>query len=110
MKVVRSEYYVLTNDENPIEPRTYRNYYKRLLAKIGIPDINPPKRGKYEEEKVTFGTIDAFARYCNMKEWNFQFIVIDNKFTENISIEELANINFIDLETRGGLFRQHIKQ
>ena len=45
-----------------------------------------------------------------MKEWNFQFIVIDNKFTENISIEELANINFIDLETRGGLFRQHIKQ
>jgi integrase len=39
MKVVRSEYYVLTNDENPIEPRTYRNYYKRLLAKIGIPDI-----------------------------------------------------------------------
>ena len=24
------------------------------LIAIGIPDINPPKRGKYEEEKVTF--------------------------------------------------------
>ena len=24
------------------------------LIAVGIPDINPPKRGKYEEEKVTF--------------------------------------------------------
>lgn len=87
---------------------------ERAFSRLLI--IDSPLCTKYgdknvsEEEQVTFGTIDAFARYCNMKEWNFQFIVIDNKFTENISIEELANINFIDLETRGGLFRQHIKQ
>lgn len=86
---------------------------ERAFSRLLI--IDSPLCTKYgdknvsEEEQVTFGTIDAFARYCNMKEWNFQFIVIDNKFTENISIEELANINFIDLETRGGLFRQHIK-
>lgn len=38
-KVVNSVYYVLTNDEKPTEPRTYRNYYKRLLKKLDIPDL-----------------------------------------------------------------------
>lgn len=38
-KVVKDEYFVLTNDINPTEPRTYRNYYKRLLNKLGIPNI-----------------------------------------------------------------------
>lgn len=57
-----------------------------------------------EEDKVALGTIDAFAKYCNTKEWNFQFIVIDNKFTEKIDIKDLTNINFIDLESQGGLF------
>ena len=28
-KVVNDDYYILTNDERPTEPRTYRNYYKR---------------------------------------------------------------------------------
>ena len=38
-KVVKDEYFILTNDTKPTEPRTYRNYYKRLLNKLGIPDI-----------------------------------------------------------------------
>ena len=38
-KVVKDEYFILTNDINPTEPRTYRNYYKRLLNKLGIPNI-----------------------------------------------------------------------
>lgn len=36
-KVCRGSYYVLTNSVNPTEPRTYRNYYKKLLTKIGVP-------------------------------------------------------------------------
>ena len=36
-KVVNADYFVLSNDVNPIEPRTYRNYYKSLMAEIGIP-------------------------------------------------------------------------
>lgn len=39
MKIVNNDYYILTNDEKPTEPRTYRNYYKRLLKKLNIPDI-----------------------------------------------------------------------
>ena len=38
-KVVKQEFYVLTNEENPTEPRTYRNYYQRLLKKLNIPAI-----------------------------------------------------------------------
>ena len=38
-KVVRNDYYVLTNDAMPTEPRTYRNYYKKLLNTLNIPPI-----------------------------------------------------------------------
>lgn len=37
MKVVNCEFYVLSNEEKPIEPRTYRNYYKRVLKLLDIP-------------------------------------------------------------------------
>ena len=36
-KVVNEDFYVLTNDERPTEPRTYRNYYNGLMAKLDIP-------------------------------------------------------------------------
>ena len=35
-KVVNNDYFVLTNEATPTEPRTYRNYYKKLLDKLGI--------------------------------------------------------------------------
>ena len=38
-KIVRNDYFVLTNDITPTEPRTYRNYYKKLLKKLGIPPV-----------------------------------------------------------------------
>ena len=38
-KVVKNDYYVLTNDAMPTEPRTYRNYYKKLLNTLNIPPI-----------------------------------------------------------------------
>lgn len=38
-KIVNSEYFILTNDIRPTEPRTYRNYYKKILRKLNIPDL-----------------------------------------------------------------------
>lgn len=38
-KLVNDEHYILTNNLKAIEPRTYRNYYKRLLMKLDIPYI-----------------------------------------------------------------------
>lgn len=37
MKVVNKDFYVLSNDGKPLEPRVYRNYYKRLLKQLDIP-------------------------------------------------------------------------
>ncbi len=50
IKVVNSEYYVLTNEEKPTEPRTYRNYYKRLMEKLEIPKL------KYHGLRHSFAT------------------------------------------------------
>ncbi len=38
-KIVNDGYYVLTNEAKPTEPRTYRNYYKRLMKKLGITEL-----------------------------------------------------------------------
>ncbi|MEA5081431.1 MAG: site-specific integrase [Dysgonamonadaceae bacterium] len=38
-KVVNSSFFVLTNEAKPTEPRTYRNYYKKLLQDLKIPEL-----------------------------------------------------------------------
>lgn len=38
-KVMNDDYFILTNEAKPTEPRTYRNYYKQLLKQLGIPDL-----------------------------------------------------------------------
>lgn len=38
-KIVNPSYFVLTNSSRPTEPRTYRNYYNKLIAEIGIPPL-----------------------------------------------------------------------
>lgn len=38
-KVVNGQYYVLTNTNKPTEPRTYRNYYKKLLDELEMPRL-----------------------------------------------------------------------
>lgn len=39
MKIVNDNYYIVTNDEKPTEPRTYRSYYDRILKKLSIKKI-----------------------------------------------------------------------
>ena len=38
-KIVNGNYYILTNEEKPTEPRTYRNYYKKLMKDLNIPEL-----------------------------------------------------------------------
>lgn len=38
-KIVRGDFYILTNASNPTEPRTYRTYYNRLLTELGLPKM-----------------------------------------------------------------------
>lgn len=38
-KIVNPDFFVLTNDAKPTEPRTYRSYYKNLMKYLEIPEI-----------------------------------------------------------------------
>jgi integrase len=38
-KIVNSNFFVLTNDSKLTEPRTYRNYYKKMLKNLNIPEL-----------------------------------------------------------------------
>jgi integrase len=38
-KVVNGSFYLLTNDIKPTEPRTYRNYYKKIMKELDIPQL-----------------------------------------------------------------------
>lgn len=38
-RIMNGDYYILSNERQPIEPRTYRNYYKQLLKQLNIPYI-----------------------------------------------------------------------
>lgn len=49
-KVVNVNFYVLTNEEKPTEPRTYRNYYHRLMKHLDIPQL------KYHGLRHSFAT------------------------------------------------------
>ena len=39
-KIVNGKFYVLTNEEKPTEPRTYRNYYKRMMEQYSPTKIS----------------------------------------------------------------------
>ena len=36
-KIVNNQYYVLTNDSKPTEPRTYRSYYQKFMQNLDMP-------------------------------------------------------------------------
>ena len=38
-KIVRGDFYVLTNAANPTEPRTYRSYFNKLQKDLGLPKM-----------------------------------------------------------------------
>lgn len=52
--------YVLTNSSHPTEPRTYRNYYKKLLRKLDMPDL------KFHGLRHSFAT-RCIESHCDYK-------------------------------------------
>ena len=58
-KVLNDDFFVLTNNERPTEPRTYRNYYNNLMVKLNIPKL------KYHGLRHSFATrcIEAGCDY-----------------------------------------------
>ena len=59
-KVVNGRFYVLTNSAQPIEPRTYRNYYKRLMTQLDMPKL------KFHGLRHSFAT-RCIESHCDYK-------------------------------------------
>ena len=67
------------------------------------------KYGKASSDRATDNVLDAYAKYCNDKEWPYQVIIFDNKIDsdpENVNKELYPNIHFVvfGTEERPGLF------
>lgn len=61
-KIINKEYYVISNDTNPLEPRTFRNYFNNLLDKIGL------RRVKFHILRHSFATrcVEASSDYKSL--------------------------------------------
>lgn len=61
-----------------------------------------------DTERPDDHVLDAFAKYCNDKEWPYQVIIMDNKIdsSEQIDKSKYPNIHFVEFgtEERPGLF------
>lgn len=67
------------------------------------------KYGKTSSDRATDNVLDAYANYCNEKEWAYQVIIFDNKIDsdpENLNKDLYPNIHFVEFgtEERPGLF------
>lgn len=76
--------------------------FSRLLV------YDSPLCTKYDTDLAENNVLDAFAKYCNDKEWNYQVIIFDNKIDSSqfVVAENYPNIHFVEFGTveRPGLF------
>ena len=66
-KIVNDNYYILTNEEKPTEPRTYRNYYIKLMKELNIPKL------KFH------GLRHSFATRCIESNCDYKTVSVDRK-------------------------------
>lgn len=76
--------------------------FSRLLV------YDSPLCTKYDTEQAENNVLDAYAKYCNDKDWNYQVIIFDNKIDSSLKINTdiYPNIHFVEFgtEERPGLF------
>ncbi len=74
----------MSNEASPIEPRTYRNYYKKTLKKLGIPElkIHGMRHGfatRCIESKNSVKTVSVILGHSNITTTTNLHVHPDNK-------------------------------
>lgn len=70
-KIVNGNFYVLTNEPKPTEPRTYRNYYKQFMQSLGLP-LMKFHMGRHSfatrciESKCDYKTVSVLLGHSNI--------------------------------------------
>ena len=70
-KIVKADFYLLSNSPTPVEPRTYRDYFRRLTEKLGLPPIRfHGLRHSFAtrciESKCDYKTVSALLGHSNI--------------------------------------------
>lgn len=70
-KIVNGNFYVLTNEPKPTEPRTYRNYYKQFMQSLGLPlikfhGLRHSFATRYIESKCDYKTVSVLLGHSNI--------------------------------------------
>ena len=70
-KIVKGEFYLLSNSPTPVEPRTYRDYFRRLTDSLGLPPIRfHGLRHSFAtrciESKCDYKTVSALLGHSNI--------------------------------------------
>ena len=70
-KIVKADFYLLSNSPTPIEPRTYRDYFRRLTDSLGLPPIRfHGLRHSFAtrciESKCDYKTVSALLGHSNI--------------------------------------------
>ena len=70
-KIVRADFYLLSISPTPVEPRTYRDYFRRLTDSLGLPPIRfHGLRHSFAtrciESKCDYKTVSAILGHSNI--------------------------------------------
>ncbi len=84
LKVVNGDFYILSNDKDPIEPRIYRNYYKRVIKELGIPylkfhGLRHSFATRCIESKNSVKTVSVILGHSNITTTMNLYVHPDNK-------------------------------
>ena len=84
LKVVNRDFYILSNSANPIEPRIYRNYYKRIIKELGIPylkfhGLRHSFATRCIESKNSVKTVSVILGHSNITTTMNLYVHPDNK-------------------------------
>lgn len=95
-KVVNENYYVISNDIKPIEPRTYRNYYKKLCKQLDIPELKfHGLRHSFAtrciESKADYKTVSVLLGHSNIST-TLNLYVHPNKEQKKKTIDKMLRL------------------
>lgn len=70
-RIVNSQFFVLTNDAKPTEPRTYRTYYKKLMETLDLPllkfhGLRHSFATRCIESKCDYKTVSVLLGHANI--------------------------------------------